>query len=128
MPMGLFWGHTISMGQYEECVAATSTYGTEIRGQYCLTSLNITKYYDNVKKRGEEFARISYQQTDPQIFELGICVPKTCSAKKSDELIKYVIASVYGEDMIGLDNDIVTEKRCKYEAPIQLRGIDIFAM
>ncbi|KAH8361999.1 hypothetical protein KR200_002223 [Drosophila serrata] len=128
LPMGLFWGHTISMGQYEECVAATSTYGTEIRGQYCLTSLNITEYYSSVKKRGEEFNRISYKQTDPQVFELGICVPTTCSAKKTDELLKYVIAKMYGTDTINLDDTMVTEKRCKYDAPIQLRGIDIFAI
>ncbi|KAH8388189.1 hypothetical protein KR009_000575 [Drosophila setifemur] len=126
--MGLFWGHSISMGQYEECVAATSTYGDEIRGQYCLARLNITQFYDSVKKRGEEFNRISYKQSKPEIFELGICVPKTCSAEKSDALLKYVFAHFYGEDVIDLTFDMVTETRCKYDAPIELRGIDIFAI
>ncbi|XP_017055760.1 nose resistant to fluoxetine protein 6 [Drosophila ficusphila] len=128
LPMGLFWGHTISMGQYEECVAARTTYGDEIRGQYCLASLNITTYYQSVKKRGEEFSRISYKQTDPQVFELGICVPSTCSAQKTDKLLKYVITSFYGTDVTDLDLEMVTEKRCKYDAPIELRGIDIFAI
>lgn len=126
--MGLFWGHTISMGQYEECVAASSTHTTEIRGQYCLASLNITTFYQSVKKRGEEFSRISYKQTDPEVFELGICVPKTCSAAKTEKLLKYAITHFYGQDVMESNYTMVTEARCKYDAPIELRGIDIFAM
>ncbi|EDW27173.1 GL16613 [Drosophila persimilis] len=130
LPMGLFWGHTISMGQYEECVAATNTYGDEIRGQYCLATLNITMFYKDVKKRGEEFqsSRISYKQTDPEIFELGICIPSTCKPKKTDALLKDVISHFYGGDVVAMDVDMVTQTRCKYDAPITLRGIDIFAI
>ncbi|XP_017156559.1 nose resistant to fluoxetine protein 6 [Drosophila miranda] len=130
LPMGLFWGHTISMGQYEECVAATNTYGDEIRGQYCLATLNITMFYKDVKKRGEEFqsSRISYKQTDPEIFELGICIPSTCRPKKTDALLKDVISHFYGGDVVAMDVDMVTQTRCKYDAPITLRGIDIFAI
>lgn len=118
------------MGQYEECVAAESTYGTELRGQYCLASLNITEFYGRIKKRGEEnpAARISYKQTDPQIFELGICVPSTCNATQTNELLKTVISHFYGNDVVDLTQTMVTEARCKYDAPIELRGIDIFAM
>ncbi|KAH8267080.1 hypothetical protein KR018_002139 [Drosophila ironensis] len=127
LPMGLFWGHTISMGQYEECVAASSVIG-ELRGQYCLASLNITTFYERVKKRDQTNARISYKQVDPQIFELGICVPKTCNATESDALLKYAIEQFYGTDFVNLDLTMVTEARCKYDAPIELRGIDIFAI
>jgi len=109
-------------------LAATSTHTEEVRGQYCLASLNITTFYQSVKKRGEEFTRISYKQTDPQIFELGICIPKTCSAEKADELLKYAIYKFYGQDVTESETPMVTQTRCKYDAPIELRGIDIFAM
>ncbi|KAL7742904.1 hypothetical protein ACLKA6_016262 [Drosophila palustris] len=128
LPVGFFWGHLISMGQYEECVAASNTYGTEIRGQYCLARLNITQFYSQVKRRHEETARISYKQTDPQIFELGVCVPSTCSAKKTDALLKYVIAHFYGNDVVDLNQQMVQEKWCKYDAPIEFRAVDIFAI
>lgn len=128
LPVGFFWGHLISMGQYEECVAASNTYGTEIRGQYCLARLNITQFYSRVKRRHEETARISYKQTDPQIFELGVCVPSTCSAAETDKHLKYAIERFYGKDVVGLDQQLVHEKWCKYDAPIEFRGIDIFAM
>lgn len=128
--MGLFWGHAISMGQYEECVAAENTYGTELRGQYCLASLNITQYYKGIKKRGEEneSARISYKQTSPEIFELGICVPSTCDANQTNDLLKTVISHFYGNDVVDLTKTMVIESRCKYDTPIVLHGIDIFAM
>ncbi|KAH8314798.1 hypothetical protein KR074_011221 [Drosophila pseudoananassae] len=130
LPIGLFWGHTISMGQYEECVAAENTYGTELRGQYCLASLDIKTFYQKIKKRGEEnpTARISYKQTDPEVFELGICVPKTCNATQTDELLKNVISHFYGNEVVNLTQTMVVETRCKYDAPIELRGIDIFAI
>lgn len=126
--MGFFWGHLISMGQYEECVAATATYGSELNGQYCLARLNITQFYSKVKRRHEEFSRISYKQTDPEIFELGVCVPSTCSAEKTDALLKYAIAHLYGNDVIDLSFPMVQQKWCKYNAPVEFRGVDIFAM
>ncbi|XP_068159569.1 nose resistant to fluoxetine protein 6 [Drosophila tropicalis] len=130
MPMGFFWGHLISMGQYEECVAATNTYGDEIHGQYCLARLNITKFHDKVKPRNEEFlqSRISYKQTNPEFFELGICVPSSCSSEKADQLLKDAILSFYGNDVADLDAELVQEKWCKYDAPVELRGVDIFAI
>lgn len=116
------------MGQYEECVAASSTYGNDLRGQYCLARLNITQFYRKVKQRGHELGRISYKQVDPEIFELGLCVPSTCSANKTDTLLKQVLEHFYGDDNIGLEYTMVTEKWCKYDAPIEFRGVDIFAM
>lgn len=109
-------------------MAASSTYGDEIRGQYCLARLNITQFYSKVKQRHEELGRINYKQVDPEFFELGVCVPSTCSADKTDELLKQVIAHFYGNDMINLENTMVQEKWCKYDAPIEFRGVDIFAM
>ncbi|KAH8385804.1 hypothetical protein KR093_011788 [Drosophila rubida] len=128
LPIGFFWGHLISMGQYEECVAASTTYGDEIRGQYCLVRLNITQFYSQVKRRNEETARISYKQTDPQIFELGVCVPSTCSAEKTDQLLKYTIQHFYGNDFVNLTEQMVQEKWCKYDAPVEFRSVDIFAI
>ncbi|XP_032295509.1 nose resistant to fluoxetine protein 6 [Drosophila virilis] len=128
LPVGFFWGHLISMGQYEECVAASATYGNDLRGQYCLARLNITQFYGKVKRRHEEFSRISYKQTDPEIFELGLCVPSTCSAEKTDSLLKYAISHFYGNDVIDLDFKMVQEKWCKYDAPVEFRGVDIFAI
>ncbi|EDW07850.1 nose resistant to fluoxetine protein 6 [Drosophila mojavensis] len=128
LPVGFFWGHLISMGQYEECVAATATYGSELNGQYCLARLNITQFYRKVKRRHEEFSRISYKQTDPEIFELGVCVPSTCSAEKTDALLKYAIAHLYGNDVIDLSFPMVQQKWCKYNAPVEFRGVDIFAI
>lgn len=128
LPVGFFWGHSISMGQYEECVAASATYGDEIRGQYCLARLNITQFYSKVKQRHQELGRINYKQVDPEFFELGVCVPSTCSAEKTDTLLKQVIAHFYGNDMINLEDTMVEEKWCKYDAPIEFRGVDIFAM
>ncbi|EDW00549.1 nose resistant to fluoxetine protein 6 [Drosophila grimshawi] len=128
LPVGFFWGHLISMGQYEECVAATATYGNGLHGQYCLARLNITQLYSKVKQRHEEFSRISYKQTEPEIFELGVCVPSTCSAQKTDELLKHVIAHLYGADIIDLKFEMVQEKWCKYDAPVEFRGVDIFAI
>ncbi|KAH8416364.1 hypothetical protein KR222_000737 [Zaprionus bogoriensis] len=128
LPVGFFWGHSISMGQYEECVAASATYGTDLRGQYCLARLNITKFYSRVKQRNQEFARINYKQVDPEIFELGVCVPSTCSPEKTDTLLKYAIAHFYGTDSVDLDAQMVQAKWCKYDAPIEFRGVDIFAI
>ncbi|KAH8308550.1 hypothetical protein KR044_009133 [Drosophila immigrans] len=132
LPVGFFWGHLISMGQYEECVAASNTYGDEIRGQYCLARLNITQFYTQVKQRHEEnvtvSTRISYKQTNPQIFELGICVPSTCSAEKTDQLLKYTIEHFYGKDYVNLTAQMVQEKWCKYDAPVEFRAVDIVAI
>ncbi|ALC49280.1 CG3106 [Drosophila busckii] len=128
LPMGFFWGHSISMGQHEECVAATNTYGNEIHGQYCLARLNITQFYSKVKRRHQEHTRIDYKYRDPETFDLGICIPSTCSAQKTDLLLKHAIRHFYGEDNVNLTDTLVHEKWCRYTAPIELRGVDIFAI
>lgn len=121
------WGHVISMGQFEECIAATRKVSDdhEIRGQYCLAKVPIKSFMAKINKRDEWSRAISYKRKDPEAFELGVCVPKSCSPEKTNEILKYVIKAYYNQDVTA---DMVTESFCKIDEPIELRGIDIFAM
>lgn len=121
------WGHTISMGQFEECIAATRKISEteEIRGQYCLARVPIKNFMSKIVKRDEWSRAISYKKKDPEAFELGVCVPSSCSPEKTDAILKEVIKQYYGQEIAA---EMITEKFCKIDEPIELRGIDIFAM
>lgn len=125
--MGLLAGHTISMGQYEECIEINRQFTAEeaIRGQYCLTKIPIKNYYKKIEKDDAQSRAISYKYKDPENFELGICVPASCSPAKANVILKRVIKKFYNQDVQG---DLVSEKYCDIDEPITLRGIDIFAM
>ncbi|KAI8126611.1 hypothetical protein FF38_01059 [Lucilia cuprina] len=127
LPFGLMWGHTISMGQFEECIAATRMVSEnhEIRGQYCLAKVPIKGFMSKLNKRDEWSRAISYKRKDPEAFELGVCVPKSCSPAKTNEILKEVIRTYYGEEITA---DMIREDFCKIDEPIELRGIDIFAI
>ena len=129
MPVGLFWGHTISMGAFQECLAASQQLTTThaLKGKYCLANIPIKEYYSQVKPRNNDRnARTSYKQSDPTIFQLGICMPKSCSAEMGNDLLQNVLKGLTGEDFKM--NNMVTEEMCRTDDPIVLRGIDIFAM
>ncbi|XP_055912884.1 nose resistant to fluoxetine protein 6-like [Eupeodes corollae] len=129
LPVGLFWGHTISMGAYEECIAAShqQTEAHTIRGKYCLANIPIEEYYKQVKPRKNDIqARVSYKQTDPTRFQLGICIPKSCSAKMGNDLLIGVLKNVTNIDF--LKKNMVRETLCRTKEPIILEGIDIFAI
>ncbi|XP_005177891.1 O-acyltransferase like protein-like [Musca domestica] len=127
LPMGLLAGHTISMGQYEECIEINRQFAAEeaIRGQYCLTKIPIKNYYKKIEKDDAQSRAISYKYKDPENFELGICVPASCSPAKANVILKRVIKKFYNQDVQG---DLVSEKYCDIDEPITLRGIDIFAI
>uniref|UniRef100_A0A1A9UHY8 Nose resistant-to-fluoxetine protein N-terminal domain-containing protein n=1 Tax=Glossina austeni TaxID=7395 RepID=A0A1A9UHY8_GLOAU len=107
LPFGLMWGHTISMGQFEECVP--------IKG-----------FVEKINKTSDLSRAISYKKKDPEYFELGICVPSSCSANMADNLLKTIIKTVFNQDI--KDNRTVDEQYCKVDEPIKLRPIDIFAI
>lgn len=125
LPFGLLWGHSLSFGQYEECIAIKRKFTDTdtLKGKYCLAKVPIKGFFGKIKK--DNVARISYKYKDPEYFELGICVPKSCSVAKSNELLKRVIKKFYNQDIKA---QMVTESFCKADDPIELRGIDIFAM
>ncbi|XP_075157399.1 nose resistant to fluoxetine protein 6 [Haematobia irritans] len=128
MPMGLLTGHTISMGNYEECIGLTRRFAADdhVRGQYCLARVPIKGFFDKINKDEPEVSRaISYKQKNPEIFELGVCVPSSCSPEKSNAILKYVIKYLYNEHITA---EMITEKYCDMDEPITLRGIDIFAI
>ncbi|XP_055841708.1 nose resistant to fluoxetine protein 6-like [Episyrphus balteatus] len=129
MPMGLFWGHTISMGAYEECLAASQQISEthSVRGKYCLANIPIKEYYSQVKPRNNNLnARTTYKQSDPTVFQLGICIPSSCSAKMGNDFLREVLKNVTGDEFTK--QNMVREKMCRIEEPIVLRGIDIFAI
>lgn len=117
----------MSMGQFEECIAATRKVSEnhEIRGQYCLAKVPIKGFMNKMNKRDEWSRAISYKRKDPEAFELGVCVPKSCSPAKTNEILKEVIKTYYGEEITA---DMIREDFCKIDEPIEFRGIDIFAM
>lgn len=128
MPVGLFWGHTISMGAFEECIAASRKISESdtIHGKYCLTQIPIKNLYSQVKPRNDVGqARISYKRKDPEYFELGVCIPKTCTAKDVNIVFEEVITSLTSSN---ITKPIAMEKYCRADDPIVLRGIDIFAI
>lgn len=128
LPIGLMMGHTISMGTYEECLELSRRFSAEdyIRGQYCLAKVPIKGFMSKINKDEPEVGRaISYKQKEPEFFELGICVPSSCSPQKSNEILKQVIQKFYGQD---ITETMVAEEFCDIDEPITLRGIDIFAM
>lgn len=128
LPIGLMWGHSMSFGAYEECVAASWEFSKDdvLRGQYCLARVPIKKYMDEIKPRQSMVqARISYKYKKPEIFELGICIPSSCSAELGNKILTGVMNKYYDA---GISSTMVYEKYCKYEQPVKLRGIDIFAM
>jgi len=131
LPYGLLGGHTISMGVYEECIDAYKKFSEEreLKGQYCLTRVPLLGFYDKLKKDEDNFARISYKYSQPEYFELGVCVPNSCSPTRTREVMKNVITDIYGYQ--GNYNDsllVVKEDFCDIKEPIELRGIDIFAI
>ena len=129
MPFGLLWGHTISMGAYEQCIAASHKFANEelLRGKYCLTRVPIEKLMNKIQNDPQEKARISYKFKKATYFELGICVPNSCSAGDAQLILEDVIAEMYYPN-IKDGSTWVTEKFCDVDKPIELRGIDIFAM
>uniref|UniRef100_A0A1A9WB21 Nose resistant-to-fluoxetine protein N-terminal domain-containing protein n=1 Tax=Glossina brevipalpis TaxID=37001 RepID=A0A1A9WB21_9MUSC len=128
LPFGLMWGHTISMGQFEECIAISRAFdnGYMLKGKYCLAKIPIKGFIEKIKKTSDLSRAISYQKKDPEYFELGICVPSSCSANKVDEVLKNVIRTMFNQDI--KDNRMVDEQYCKIDEPIDLRPIDIFAI
>ncbi|XP_037932233.1 uncharacterized protein LOC119667026 [Teleopsis dalmanni] len=136
-PMGLMWGHTSSFGQYEECIAATRTYYLSddkeetVDGQYCLAKVPIHKFMEDMVKRNETTGtmKISYKYSLPKIFELGVCVPKTCTVDDTNEILKQVLRAYIPDKYDINDNTkMIEEGRCDYKKPVELRGIDIFAI
>ncbi|XP_061391658.1 nose resistant to fluoxetine protein 6 [Musca vetustissima] len=127
LPMGLLAGHTISMGQYEECIEINRLFAAEepLRGQYCLTKVPIKNWFKQIVQDNPRPRAISYKQKDPETFELGICVPASCSPAKSNEILRQVIKKFYNQD---ITETMVSEKFCDIDEPITLRGIDIFAI
>ncbi|XP_039962162.1 nose resistant to fluoxetine protein 6 [Bactrocera neohumeralis] len=128
LPVGLMWGHALSFGAYEECLAASWQFSEDdvLRGQYCLARVPIKKYMDEIKPRESTVqARISYKYQKPEVFELGICIPSSCSAELGNQILTGVMNKYYDA---GITSTMIAEKYCKYEQPVKLRGIDIFAI
>lgn len=116
------------MGQYEECIELSRKISTnyDIRGQYCLAKVPIKGFMSNIIKDNKDVSRaISYKQRDPEFFELGVCVPSSCSPDKTNDILKKVIKKYYHQDITG---DMVALQYCDIDEPVKLRGIDIFAM
>lgn len=133
--MGIFWGHQISMGNYEECVEYRRLpKGTtdEIRGQYCLAKIPVKEIFQQIKPwsyEGGSKAGASYKLGVTQFFELGICMPRSCSPQQSDKYLKQIFSESFGFNFNETSPAIVRSgKWCDYEKPIELRAIDIFAM
>ncbi|XP_017487184.1 PREDICTED: uncharacterized protein LOC108375553 [Rhagoletis zephyria] len=128
LPVGLMWGHALSFGAYEECLAASWEFSTDdvLRGQYCLARVPIKKYMDEIKPRQVRSpARISYKYSKPETFELGVCIPSSCSAELGNKILTGVMNKYYDA---GITSTMMQEKYCKYEEPVKFRAIDIFAM
>ncbi|XP_017487800.1 PREDICTED: nose resistant to fluoxetine protein 6, partial [Rhagoletis zephyria] len=128
LPVGLMWGHAVSFGAYEECLAASWEFSTDdvLRGQYCLARVPIKKYMDEIKPRQVRSpARISYKYSKPEAFELGVCIPSSCSAELGNKILTGVMNKYYDA---GITSTMMQEKYCKYEEPVKFRAIDIFAI
>ncbi|KAL9873749.1 nose resistant to fluoxetine protein 6-like [Glossina fuscipes fuscipes] len=128
LPFGLMWGHTISMGQFEECISISRAFDSDylLKGKYCLAKLPIKGFVEKINKTSELSRAISYKKKDPEYFELGICVPSSCSANMADNLLKTIIKTIFNQDIKG--NRTIDEQYCKVDEPIKLRPIDIFAI
>lgn len=116
------------MGQFEECIASKRKFNSDtdvIRGQYCLAKVPIKKFMNNIIRRDDIGRAISYKRHEPEAFELGICVPSSCSPEKTNAILKAVIKKYYNQDING---QMVSGDYCKIDEPIELRGVDIFAM
>lgn len=133
MPISMFWGHQISMGNYEECVEYRRLpKGTtdEIRGQYCLAKVPVKEIFKTIKPWNYDRSRAaSYKLAPTQFFELGICMPRSCSPQQSDRYLKQIFHDTFGINYDDKSPAMVRDgKWCDYEKPIELRAIDIFAM
>ncbi|XP_067641961.1 nose resistant to fluoxetine protein 6 isoform X2 [Eurosta solidaginis] len=130
LPFGLMWGHSLSFGAYEECLAASWKFSTHdvIRGQYCLANVPIKRFMEQIKPRKQsaiQESRISYKYTTPEKFELGICMPNSCSPDLGNKILTGIMNKYYNEN---ITSPMLAEKYCKYEQPVKLRAIDIFAI
>lgn len=131
--MGIFWGHQISMGNYEECVEySRRPKGTteEIRGQYCLAKIPVKEIFKTIKPWNYEGdSKVSYMLSPMEFFELGMCMPKSCSPQQSDKYLKKIFQDTFGFNYNEKSAPMVRDgKWCDYQKPIELRAIDIFAM
>lgn len=122
------------MGNYEECVEYRRLpKGTtqEIQGQYCLAKIPVKKIFKGITPWSYEGDnKVTYKLTPTEFFELGMCMPKTCSPQQSDLYLKELFEEIFEfkYDPETYSPMVRDGKWCDYQKPIELRGIDIFAM
>lgn len=125
IPFGLLWGHTISIGQFEECLQANyypqSTTEAAIRGQYCLAKIPLK----TTRQNGNHTSYNIQHLKDELSFEIGVCVPHTCKPKQIDVLLKKTIAQLFE---YSVDKQVIRDRFCVTKQSTPLQPIDIIAM
>ncbi|KAH8312734.1 hypothetical protein KR044_012561 [Drosophila immigrans] len=106
-PMGLLYGNTINMGNYDECIginkAVTDDY--RIKGKYC-------------------FAKIPFPVEIVDI-RIAVCFPATCSAALMDTFLKQLLNKLLN---VSLTQQIVNEEYCKTADKEPYDGLAIFTI
>ncbi|XP_037919271.1 nose resistant to fluoxetine protein 6-like isoform X1 [Hermetia illucens] len=124
-PSGLYWGRTIDLGHFDECISTAHDFGEENEifvGQYCIASYPLhVLLHDNLDNQ----ETIKLRNAHPTVFSRGVCVPDACSLDMLDSIFKQFI---YNRTKIQVNETMFNAKECTINEVERFNGYDIFAL